>query len=137
MKYIKEADLKVTCIANEDDFALFGITFDDLLERTQNGYYFLDKIKALAGQKQGIKWTNVAYTLQISMLPSQEVSLTFSEEIEDYIDNLKKSMGLAEGETKNVLKEFIHALETEDEESARTMVSHFENNIRKTKEKQD
>ena len=133
MKYTKQADLKVTCIANEDDFALFGITLDDLFERTQNGFHFLKKIKELAGQNQQVTWTNIAYTLQITMLPDNQVSLTFSERIDDYIENLKQSMGLAEGETKKVMGEFIQALEAADEESARTMVSHFEKNIRETR----
>lgn len=125
--------MKVTCIADEDDFAFFGITFDDLFERTQNGFRFLKKVKELAGQSQDVTWTNVAYTLQITMLPQNQVSLTFSERIDDYIENLKQSMVIAEGETKSVLAEFIEALEAADEESARIMVSHFEKNIRETK----
>lgn len=135
MEYRKEADLRVTCIANEDDFALFGITFADLLDRSEGGFRFLRKIKELAGVNQKVEWTNVAYTLQITSLPDKRVSLTFSERIDDYIENLKHSMSIADEETKNVLGQFLQALEETDEESARIMISHFEKNVRETKNK--
>lgn len=133
MEYLKMDELKVTCIATEEDFAFFGITFDDLLERTESGFRFIKKAKELAGINQKVEWTNIAYTLQISMLPDQRVSLAFSERIDDYIESLKHSMGIADAQTSKVLKEFIDALEKADEESARIMVSHFEKNVRETK----
>lgn len=133
MEYLKIDELKVTCIATQEDFSFFGITFDDLLERTESGFRFLRKVKELAGNNQKVEWTNVAYTLQISMLPEQRVSLTFSERIEDYIESLKHSMGMADVQTAKALKEFIRVLEQVDEESARVMVSHFEKNIRETR----
>lgn len=115
MEYKKEAELKVTCIASEDDFSFFGITFDDLLDRTESGFRFLKKAKELAGMSQKVEWTGVAYTLQISMLVDGRVSLTFSERIDDYIDNLKHSMGLADQETVGALEDFIKTLEKTDE----------------------
>lgn len=133
MEYKKEAELKVTCIANDDDFALFGVSFDDLLDRTEAGFYFLKKIKELAGVNQNIQWTGIAYSLQITSLPNHQVSLTFSERIEDYIANLKHSMAIADEETKKVMSQFIQALEETDEETARKIISHFEKNIRETK----
>ena len=45
MEYTKQEDLKVTCIASEEDFSFFGITFDDLLDRTESGFRFLKKAK--------------------------------------------------------------------------------------------
>ena len=37
MEYYKKADLKVECIAAQDDLDFFGITFDDILDRTPQG----------------------------------------------------------------------------------------------------
>lgn len=133
MEYKKESDLKVTCIANEDDFSLFGITFADLVDRTEGGFHFLKKIKELAGINQKVEWTNVAYTLQITSLPNNRVSLTFSERVDDYIENLKHSMSIADEETRKVLGQFLQALEEADEGTARIMISHFEKNVRDTR----
>ena len=130
MEYKKEAELKVTCIASEEDFSFFGITFDDLLDRTESGFRFLKKAKELAGMSQKVEWTGVAYTLQVSMLMDGRVSLTFSERMDDYIDNLKHSMGLADKETVGALEDFIKTLEKTDEVNARKLVARFEKNIR-------
>lgn len=134
MEFKKQAELKVMCIASEEDFAFFGITFDDLLERTESGFRFIRKAKELAGANQGVEWTDTAYTLQIATMPDRRISLTFSETIADYIENLKHSMGLADEETMEPLKEFIDTLEHTDEINARKLVSRFEKNIRKAQE---
>ena len=65
MEYKKQGELKVTCIASKEDLEFFGITLEDLLDRTQQGYHFIKKVKELAGMNQKVIWTNVAYTLQI------------------------------------------------------------------------
>lgn len=130
MEYIKKGDLKVTCIASEDDFSFFGITFDDLLDRTPEGFHFLKKAKELAGKSQKVEWTNIAYTLQISMLLDGRVSLTFSEEIHDYVESLRHSMGMADEATKDSLKGFIDTIEQADEATARKLVARFEKNVR-------
>ena len=134
MEYKKQGDLKVTCIAGKEDLEFFGITLEDLLDRTQQGYHFIKKIKELAGMNQKVTWTNVAYTLQISMLEDERLSLTYSEEIPDYIESLKHSMVMADQATMGPLKEFITALENADEENARKLVARFEKNVRQTKE---
>lgn len=133
MKYIKQGELKVTCIADAEDFAFFGITLDDLMDRTEGARRFLQRIKALAGQSQGVEWTNVAYTLHISMLSNQQVGLTFSEVISDYISSLKHSVLLADEQTKKSLEEFIQTLEKAPEDRARQLVARFEKNVRETK----
>lgn len=130
MEYVKIADLKVECIVSEDDFDFFGITLDDILERTDAGMSFLKKAKELCAMTQKVTWTNVAYTLRIALLPDGRVSLEFSECIDDYAASLKNSMDLADEETKQPLKEFIEALESSDEESARKLVERFEKNTR-------
>lgn len=130
MEYKKQGDLKVTCIAGKEDLEFFGITLEDLLDRTEQGYRFIKKIKELAGMNQKVTWTNVAYTLQISMLEDERLSLTYSEEIPDYIESLKHSMVMADQATMGPLKEFITALENSDEESARKLVARFEKNVR-------
>ena len=134
MEYKKLGDLKVNCIASNDDLDFFGITLEDLLDRTQQGYHFLKKVKELSAMNQKITWTNIAYTLQISMLEDGKISLTFSEEIPDYIESLKHSMVMADQETMEPLKEFITALENAEEEDARKLVARFEKNVRQTKE---
>lgn len=134
MEYKKLGDLKVTCIAEKEDLEFFGITLEDLLDRTQQGYHFIKKVKELAGMNQKVVWTNIAYTLQISMLEDQRLSLTYSEEIPDYIESLKHSMVMADQATMGPLQDFITTLENSDEESARKLVAHFEKNIRQTKE---
>lgn len=134
MEYKKQGELKVTCIASEEDMEFFGITLEDLLDRTQQGFHFIKKVKELAGMNQKVTWTNIAYTLQISMLEDGRISLTYSEQIPDYIESLKHSMIMADQQTIGPLKEFIEALEKADEESARKLVARFEKNVRQTKE---
>lgn len=134
MEYRKQGALKVTCIASREDLEFFGITLEDLLDRTQQGYHFIKKVKELAGMNQKVEWTNVAYTLQISMLEDGKISLTYSEQIPDYIESLRHSMVIADQETMQPLKEFITALEQTDEENARKLVARFEKNVRQTRE---
>ncbi len=136
MEYKKQGELKVTCIASNDDLDFFGITLDDLLDRTQQGYHFIKKVKELAGANQKVSWTNTAYTLQISMLEDGKISLTYSEQIPDYIESLKHSMVMADQETLEPLKDFIAALEQADEESARKLVARFEKNVRQSRDEQ-
>lgn len=132
MEYRKLDELKVVCIANAEDFAFFGITVDDLLERTEGARRFLQRVKQLAGQSQGVEWTNIAYTLQISMLANQQVAFTFSERIEDYIASLKHSMMVADVQTKKPLEDFIQTLEKAPADRARQLVARFEKNVRET-----
>lgn len=134
MEYRKQGALKVTCIASGEDLEFFGITLEDLLDRTQQGYHFIKKVKELAGMNQKVEWTNVAYTLQISMLEEGKISLTYSEQIPDYIESLKHSMVIADQETIQPLKEFITVLEQTDEENARKLVARFEKNVRQTRD---
>lgn len=130
MEYKKKSDLKVTCIASPEDFEFFGITVDDILDRTPAGYNFLKKAKKLAGTTQHVEWTNVAYTLQISMLRDERVALEFSECIDDYVASLKNSMAMADEQTRQPLEDFIKMLEESDEDMARRLVARFERNIR-------
>ncbi len=130
MKYHKKADLKVECIASKEDFDFFGVSLDDILDRTEAGMHFLRRVKELSGQTQKVSWTNTAYTLNITMLADERVSFEFSECIEDYIVSLKHSMAMADEQTLEPLKEFIEALENSDETEARNLVAHFEKNTR-------
>ncbi len=130
MEYKRQGELKVTCIAEQDDMELFGVTLDDILDRTERGFHFIKKVKELAGTTQKITWTNVAYTLQISLLEDGKLSLTYSEQIPDYIESLKHSMVMADEATMEPLKEFIAALSESDEESARKLVARFEKNVK-------
>lgn len=100
MEYHKKADLKVECVAAREDFDFFGITLDDVLDRTEAGMYFLKKAKELCAMTQGVEWTNIAYTLNITMLPDDSVSFEFSERIEDYVVSLKHSLAMAGDETR-------------------------------------
>lgn len=134
MEYKKHGDLKVTCIAGKEDMEFFGVTLEDILDRTQQGYHFIKKVKELAGMNQKVAWTNVAYTLQISMLEKEKLSLTYSEEIPDYIESLKHSMAMADQVTMEPLKDFIAALENAEEEEARKLIARFEKNIKDTRE---
>lgn len=130
MEYHKKASLKVECIVSKDDFEFFGVSLDDVLDRTEAGMHFLRRVKELCGQTQNVNWTNTAYTLNITMLSDERVSFEFSECIEDYIISLKHSMAMADEQTLGPLKEFIEALENADEDEARTLVAHFEKNTR-------
>ncbi|MDE6621233.1 MAG: hypothetical protein K2K74_12235 [Lachnospiraceae bacterium] len=129
MEYHKKADLKVVCIATQEDFEFFGITLDDVLDRTEAGMNFLKKAKELCAMTQKTAWTNVAYTLNITMLPDDRVSFEFSECIEDYVISLKHSLAMADAQTRGPLEEFIRALEDADEEEGRRLVAHFEESV--------
>ncbi len=96
MEYHKKANLKVECTATQEDFDFFGITLDDIIDRTESGMYFLKKAKELCAMTQGVVWTNVAYTLNITMLPDGSVSFEFSECIEDYVMSLRHSLAMAD-----------------------------------------
>lgn len=130
MEYHKKAGLKVECIASKEDLEFFGVTLDDVLDRTESGMHFLKRVKELCGQMQKVNWTNIAYTLNITMLDGGRVSFVFSECIEDYIISLKHSMAMADEQTLGPLREFIKALEDADENRARNLVAHFEKNTR-------
>ena len=130
MEYSKKSDLKVECIVSEEDFDFFGLNFSDILDRTPAGISFIKKAKELCAMTQKVEWTNVAYTLNITMLPQGRVSLEFSECISDYIAGLKNSMVMADEQTKPSLQEFIDTLEKSDEKSARKLVAKFEGNVR-------
>lgn len=130
MEYNKISALKVRCIVSPDDFEFFGVTLDDVLERTPAGFGFLKRVKNLCAMTQHVTWTNIAYTLNIGILPDKRVSLEFSECLEDYVAGLKNSLPLADEQTKGPLTDFITALENSDEETGRVMVAKFERNIR-------
>lgn len=130
MEFKKQETLKVTCIASSDDFEFFGISFDDLLDRTEGGYRFIKKAKELAGINTKTEWTGVAYSLQIGMMSDGRVSLEFSEMISDYIQNLKHSMVMADSETLELLEQFIKTLEETDEVNARKLIARFEKNVK-------
>lgn len=134
MEYNKKSALKVECIASPDDFEFFGVTMDDIFDRTPVGFKFLKRLKELCAMTQNVEWTNVAYTLNITVLSDKKVSFEFSECLDDYIAGLKNSLAMADEQTKGPLEDFIKALEESDEESARQMVARFENNIRKERE---
>ena len=80
---------------------------------------------------QKTAWTNVAYTLNITMLPDDRVSFEFSECIEDYVISLKHSLAMADAQTRGPLEEFIRALEDADEEEGRRLVAHFEKSVKR------
>ncbi|MDE7479270.1 MAG: hypothetical protein K2M91_15275 [Lachnospiraceae bacterium] len=130
MEYHKKADLKVECIVSQQDLDFFGVSLDDVLDRTKAGMYFLKRAKELCGMTQKVDWTNIAYTLNITMLPDGKISFVFSESIEDYIISLKHSLAMADKETIGPLEEFISALEDADEAEGRKLVAHFEKNIK-------
>ena len=130
MEYHKKADLKVECIVSQEDLDFFGVSLDDVLDRTKAGMYFLKRAKELCGMTQKVDWTNIAYTLNITMLPDGKISFVFSESIEDYIISLKHSLAMADKETIGPLEEFISALEDADETEGRKLVAHFEKNIK-------
>jgi hypothetical protein len=130
VEYKKKSDLKVECIASQDDFEFFGVTLDDILDRTPAGFNFLKRLKELCAMTQNVKWTNVAYTLNIAMLKDDRVAFEFSECIEDYITGLRNSLIMADEKTKGPLQDFITTLENTDEDEARLLISKFEKNIR-------
>ncbi|MDE7322663.1 MAG: hypothetical protein K2N73_07980 [Lachnospiraceae bacterium] len=137
MEYHKKADLKVECIAAQEDFDFFGVTIDDILDRTQQGMHFLKKAKELCAITQKVEWTNVAYTLNITMLPDERVSFEFSECLADYVAGLKHSLAMADSETRGPIEAFIRTLERSDEESGRNLVAHFEQNVKEVREEQE
>ncbi|MCM1183424.1 MAG: hypothetical protein NC337_08625 [Roseburia sp.] len=130
MEYNKKSDLKVECIVSKEDFDFFGVTLDDILERTEAGVHFLKRAKELCAMTQGVTWTNIAYTLNITVLGDGSVALEFSECISDYVASLKHSMVIAGEETRPPLEEFIRALEELDDEHGRQLVARFEKNTR-------
>lgn len=86
---------------------------------------------------QKVEWTNVAYTLNITMLPGSRVSFEFSECIADYIAGLKHSLVMADSETRGPIEDFIRTLEHSGEEDGRRLIAHFEQNVKDVKKEQE
>ena len=86
---------------------------------------------------QKVEWTNVAYTLNITMLPGSRVSFEFSECIADYIAGLKHSLVMADSETRGPIEDFIRTLEHSGAEDGRRLIAHFEQNVKDVKKEQE
>ena len=90
MEYTRQSDLKVTCIATVDDMDFFGITVDDILDRTEAGLHFLKKVKELCGTTQKVTWTNKIEGRMKTALYVACVARTYRKAIDDYLESPEK-----------------------------------------------
>lgn len=128
MKFFELEPYKATCIVEQKDLDAYGITADDIFERTSSGYAFIHEVKKLTVKSTKREWPGCAFSMQISAYQNGDIALTFSETVEDFIHNLKQSRSLAGGE-QNMLDKLIQELEARDEEGARTLIREFEKNV--------
>lgn len=129
MHIVEEDKYKVSCHINHSDLKAYGITADDIINRTPLGNMFIKNAAQLAKESTDYEWPGCAFSMQIDMYTNDFV-LVFSEQIEDYIYNLRQSMLALPKEQADMMEKMIVMISMAEEEEARTMIRNFENNVR-------
>ena len=135
MKFLKEETYKATCIVEQTDLTAFGLTADDIFERSDRGREFIGMARDLAMKNINEEWPGCAFSMQMSAYQNGDIALTFSETIEDFVYGLQQSLQLTgEGPNAEMLNKLITEIQSRDEASARTLIRNFEANVRAAKE---
>lgn len=128
--YVEELDLyKVACHVTRSDLHHYGITLDDLVQRTPLGHLFFKKASELSKQGTSYQWPGCGFSMQIDFYPD-EVILTFSERIEDFLYNLEQSRHALSAEQAEELERMILMIRMAEEPEARQIIKRFEESVR-------
>ncbi len=128
--HIEEQDIyKVACYIDRRDMREYGISLEDIVERTPLGRMLIQKAAKLSKESTGYEWPGCAFSMQIDVYPDS-IALVFSERIDDYLYNLKQSMAALPKEQAEQLDKMIVMISMAEEEEAWEMVRKFETNIK-------
>lgn len=131
MEFRKEETYKATCIVEQTDLTSFGLTPDDIFERSDRGREFIGMCRDLTMKNIKEEWTGCAFSMQMSAYQNGDIALTFSETIEDFVHGLQQSLQIAgDGANAEMLSRLIHEINARDEEGARTLIRDFEANMK-------
>ncbi len=120
---------KVACHISRLDLRLYGITVDDIVNRTPLAHLFFTKASELAKNSTDYQWPGCAMSMQMEFY-SDDIVLIFSERIDDYLYNLKQAALTLPEEQAGSLQRMISVIGMSDEEEARELVRKFEKNVR-------
>lgn len=131
MKFIEIEKYKVKCILEQSEMFAYGVTLDDILSRRQGTFEFMRLIKQEVLKATDYNWPGCAFSSQIEVCDNEELAITFSETIDDFVYNLKQTM-IIDDNASGVIKELVDRIEASDEETARAIIKKFEENVRKS-----
>ncbi|MCM1181017.1 MAG: adaptor protein MecA [Clostridium sp.] len=131
MHIVEEDTYKVSCHIDRRDLRAYGITADDIINRTPLGGLFIKKAAELAKESTDYEWPGCAFSMQIDMYADDFV-LVFSERIDDYLYNLRQSMLALPKEQAGLLDKMIVMVSMAEEEEARRIIRNFETNVRES-----
>jgi len=128
--HIEELDyLRVACYLNRHDMKEYGISRDDLINRTSLAHMFFQTAGRLAKQSTDYAWPGCAMSLEMKF-KEEVIIVIFSERIDDYIYNLKQTAAALPAEQAISIDALIDKLKELKEEDARVLIKNFERNIR-------
>jgi len=124
---------KIAVTVSEEELLTSRVTIDDILERTPKGWGYLQELKHYAVRSTKYEWPGCAFSMEIKLLPQNEIMLVFSETVKDFVNGLKTSQKIAD-HGSILLRELIKRIDAEDEDGARKIIKEFENSVREVKE---
>ena len=124
------AEYKVACHLYNLDMELYGISMEDLAERTPQGSKVIRKISGIVKKDSRFSWPGCAFSMEMQFFPDR-VSLVFSERIDDFLYNLKQTAVIMETSQARNLYEFIEEIEQLPEKEARKQIQHFEEKVQR------
>lgn len=128
--HIEEIDqYKVACHVFQRDLKPNGIMVEDIVNRTPLAHIFFQKVGRLARESTEYKWPGCASSMTMEFYPD-EIVLTFSERIEDYLYNLQQTGYALSGQQADFFQQLIDKIRESSEEEARTIIKNFEQNVR-------
>lgn len=122
---------KVSVKVSDEEVSEFGITIDDILERSPKGWEYLRKLKEYAVSTTKYQWPGCGYSSEMKIIPGGIV-ITFSETVSDYLKGLKNSQKIAD-HGSILLRELIKRIEEVSEDEARKIIRDFEQSIREVR----
>ncbi|MDE5777353.1 MAG: adaptor protein MecA [Lachnospiraceae bacterium] len=129
MHIVEDKLYRVACHVDRGDLKAYGITTEDLINRTPLGHMFIKKAAELAKESTDYVWPGCAFSMQLEMY-QDGIVLIFSERIEDYVYNLRQTANVLPMEQKASFDEMIYVIENSGEDEARELVRRFEHNVK-------
>lgn len=129
MHIVEEELYKVSCHVDRRDLRSYGITTEDLMNRTPLGNMFMKKAAELSKESTDYDWPGCAFSMQMELYPEDFV-LIFSERIDDYLYNLRQTANVLPMEQKTSFDELIYMIENATEAEARELIRRFEQNVK-------
>lgn len=129
MHIVEEKLYRVACHVDRRDLKAYGITTDDLINRTPLGHMFIKRASELSKDSTDYIWPGCAFSMQLEMYRN-DIVLVFSERIEDYAYNLRQTANVLPKEQKASFDEMIYVIENSGEDEARELIRRFEHNVK-------